>query len=84
MQYLQQLEDLQSHPGYDRLRELADSVAFSAYTKWAAKGELSEYCRGQIAGLESLFQNLANSYDQMKEYVEEVKKKLEPEAEGAY
>ena len=83
MGYVRQMQDLQSLPGYDRLRELADSIAFSAYTKWLAGGNTSEYCRGQIAGLESLFQNLSNSYDEMKEYVADIKSKLNVEEEDA-
>jgi hypothetical protein len=74
--YLRQMEDLTSLPGYDRLRELADTVVFGAYTKWASGGGEGDYCRGQIAGLESLFQNLTESVEDYKEYVADMRKKL--------
>jgi hypothetical protein len=75
LKYLRAMEDLISLPGYRQLRELADTIAFGAYTKWASGG-LAEYCRGQIAGLESLFQNLNESIEEHKEYVADMRKKI--------
>ncbi len=58
---------------------MADSVAYSAYSRWLSKGELSEYCRGQVAGLESLFQNFNNYYEDVKDYASFVKTEMNKE-----
>lgn len=96
VRYLRELEELVQSPGYNRLRELADAVAFGAYTKWASGPAVqetesgpvimdrSEYCRGQIAGLESLFQNVTENIATFKEYVADLRKSMRLEVEGGY
>ena len=62
---------------------MADGVAFGAYTKWASGSGLGEYCRGQIAGIESLFQNMRNTSEDLHTMVADRKKLMsEEEADG--
>jgi hypothetical protein len=62
---------------------MADGVAFGAYTKWASGGP-GDYCRGQIAGLESLFQNFQLTIEDMKAYVADIKKRMTKEEADGY
>lgn len=46
--------------------------------------DLSEYCRGQIAGLESLFQNLHATIEDFKEYVRQTEEQMKEEENDGY
>lgn len=63
---------------------MADGVAYTAYQNWLhSPKENAEYCRGQIGGLESLFQNFDKMLTDFDEYVEELKKSMELEENDA-
>ena len=63
--------------GYRRLREMADEIAWQNYNQLIGCGVKStDYYKGQIAGLESLFQNLNNTIEEFKEYIEDIEKTM--------
>ena len=84
-EYLQALQELRGSRGYTYLRELADAVTFTAYTEMI-KGKATEldkvaYAKGQIGGLESLFQNLNAKIEEFQDYVEGMDEELSPSEE---
>ena len=78
---MEALDQLKQSKGYQILRLLADEVAWSAYSKLigGARTELDvvAYAKGQIAGLESLFQNLNNMEEEFKVYLKDLKEAMD-------
>lgn len=80
---LQALKELRDSPGFDLIRALADGIAYDNYSRILANHEdnrtMVDYSRGQIGGLESLFQNLNSLIDDLEGYVKNMEKKMETE-----
>ena len=75
---LRDLEDLRASRGFLRLHEIADEIAWQNYNRLLAKAGDREdaYYKGQIAGLESLFQNFSNVIEEFQEYIEDTEKSM--------
>ena len=69
---LRDLEELRASRGYLRLRETADEIAWQNYNRMLSNksNESDAYFKGQIAGLESLFQNFNHMIADFKDYIE--------------
>jgi hypothetical protein len=75
------IDQLKQSKGYHLLRQLADEVAWGAYSRMIGGNrtelDVVAFAKGQIAGLESLFQNLNNLEEEFKMYVKDLKEAME-------
>jgi len=80
---LRDLEELRASRGFLRLREIADEITWQNYNRLLSRSDDSgdAYYKGQIAGLESLFQNFSNVIEEFKEYVADTEETMNEDGE---
>ena len=80
---LRDLEELRASRGFLRLHEIADEITWQNYNRLLSRtdDQGDSYYKGQIAGLESLFQNLSNVIEEFKEYVADTEENMSEDGE---
>ena len=75
--YLELLEELVNHRGYELLRKIGNGVAFEAYRRLISgresKLDVMAYHKGMISGITELFSNVESFKDECRTFVEEYK-----------